>query len=289
MRPTMLPPDLKASGRRCALLSLAALALLAAVSACRTEVPDEPGAFTFRGRPVHPAAVSVLYRSPGRSVDLAAFETDLEFRSWEDQPGWWIADFASDPVSGKTPFFAYAAFAGPGGGGAETYLLSVTFDAEETGDVGNLILLRKSGGRLDLLRAWDEGAACDGGYFAQRMEGENFLYSRELTPLGLLDLAPGVRFELSAHEDLVYNLALDRDELVSIRLYNEVKADEKGRTEKFRLQSCFNRVFNAYLAEGKTALKPQDVDDFARRFRDECVAPKDPAPTPVGAAEPVVK
>ena len=50
-------------------------------------------------------------------------------------------------------------------------------------------------------------------------------------------------------------------------------ADEKGRTERFRYQSCFNRIYNAYLAEGKTALTPKDVDEFAARFRDECVKP----------------
>ena len=260
-------------------------------TACRKQAPDEPGAFTFRGEPVHPAAVSALYRSPGRSVDLATFTTDLESRSWEDQPGWWITDFAPDPVSGKAPFFAYAAFAGPSGDGAETYLLAVTFDTGDTGEVGNLILLQKSGDRLDLLRVSDEGTACDGGYFAQRAEGGKFFYSRELTPVGLLELAGGVPLEISVHEDLeagtescyaaanyVYDIGLDRNELVSVRLYDEVRADEKGRTENYRLQSCFNRVFNAYLAAGKTALKPEEIDEFARRFRDECARPIEAEP-----------
>jgi len=48
-------------------------------------------------------------------------------------------------------------------------------------------------------------------------------------------------------------------------------------TDKFRFQSCFNRVFNAYLAEGKKALSPKDVVEFARRFSDECVKPVTPA------------
>ncbi len=287
--------------RKTILPLVVALAILAAAAACRKASPDEPGAFTFRGEPVHPAAISALYRDPGRSVDLATFETDLESRSWEDQPGWWITDFAPDPLSGKSPFFAYAAFAGPGGEGAETYLLAVTFDTGETGEVGNLILLQKNGGRLDLLRVSDEGTACDGGYFAERAEGGKFFYSRELTPVGLLDLATGVPLELAVHEDLeagaescyaaanyVYDFALDKNELVSVRLYDEVKTDEKGRTENFRLQSCFNRIYNAYLAEGRTALKPAEVDEFARRFRDECVRPAGAA-EPDGAATPVEK
>jgi len=48
-------------------------------------------------------------------------------------------------------------------------------------------------------------------------------------------------------------------------------------TGRFRYQSCFNRIFNAYLAEGKRALTPKEVGEFARRFRDECVKPAPPA------------
>lgn len=271
----------------------AALAIIAAAPACRKASPDEPGAFTFKGEPVHPAAISALYRSSGGILDLAGFETDLEYRAWESQEGWWISDFDTDPLTGKAPFFAYAAFAAPVGEGAETYILSVTFDTGETGEVDNLILLRKSGSRLELLRTWEEGRACNGGILAERVEGENFFYSRELTPIGLLDLAPGVRLDVVAHEDLeatddscygaanhVYNFTRDSQEMVSVRLYDEVQADEKGRTDRYRRQSCFNRVFNAFLAEGKTALKPSEIDDFARRFQAECLGAAAPAETP---------
>jgi hypothetical protein len=272
------------------LVALAALVLFGAFSACKAKIAEDiPGDFTFRGQAIHPAAVNALYRSANGQINLADFKTNLEARQWEDQPGWWITDFEEDPVSQKSPFFAYAAFAGPGSGGAEIYILSITFNAGETGDVDNLILLQKSGSWLGLIRSWDEGSACDRGILNQRIDGENFLYSRELTPGGLLDLALDVKLDLNAHEDLeatsescyaaanyVYNMAQDREDLVSVRLYDEPKTDEKGLTDKFRYQSCFNRVFNAYLAEGKKALTPKEVEEFARRFRDECVKPAAP-------------
>jgi hypothetical protein len=271
---------------------LIALALLGAVSACKTEVvEDVPGDFTFRGQAIHPAAISALYRSANGQINLADFKTNLEASQWEDQPGWWITDFEEDPVNQRSPFFAYAAFAGPAGGGAEIYILSITFNAGETTDVDNILLLQKTDSWLGLIRAWNEGSACNGGILAQRMDGENFLYSRELTPLDLLDLSLDVRLSLNAHEDLeatsescyaaanyVYSLTQDRENLVSVRLYGEPKTDEKGLTDRLRYQSCFNRVFNAYLAEGKTALTPKEVDEFARRFRDECLTPGQPAP-----------
>ncbi len=119
------------------------------------------------------------------------------------------------------------------------------------------------------------------------MEGEDFFYSRELTPIDLLGLALLDKpLDLNPHEDLeattescfaaanyVYSLTQDREDLVSVRLYDEPAVDEKGQTDRFRYQSCFNRIYNAYLAEGKTALSPKDVDEFAARFRDECLKP----------------
>jgi len=271
---------------------LAALALFGAFSACKTKiVEDIPGEFTYHGQAIHPAAIRALYQSADRQINLADFKTNLEARQWEDQPGWWVTEFEEDPISQKSSFLAYAAFAGPVSGGAENYILSITFNADETADVNNLLLLQKAGSWLGLIRTWNEGSACNGGILDQRMNGENFFYSRELTPLDLLDLSPDARLSLNAYDDLeatsesccaaanyVYSFARDREDLVSVRLYDEPKKDEKGLTDKLRYQSCFNRVFNAYLAEGKTALAPKEVDEFARRFRDECVKPAAPEP-----------
>lgn len=276
---------------------LLGLVLLGAFDACKSKPPaDVPGEFTFHGQAVHPAAVSALYRSTTGQIDLAAFKTNLEPRQWEDQPEWWVTDFEQDPVSGRSPFFAYAAFAGPISDGAELYILSVTFNENEPADVSNIVLLQKNGTWLSLIRTWTEGSACNGGISNQRMEKDNFLYSQELTPLDLLNLSVGVPLSLTANEDLevtsescsglanyVYNLTQDREDLVSVRLYDEPVQDEKGRTERFRYQSCFNRIFNDYVARGKTALTPKEVDEFAVRFMDECVkpavAPPVPAPT----------
>ena len=280
------------------LASMAGLAvLLGPVSACKTKPPaDVPGEFTYHGQAIHPAAISALYRSTSGRINLDEFKTNLEARQWEDQPDWWVTDFETDIASGRSPFFAYTAFAGPQTGGAELYILSVTFNVDEPADVDNIILIQKSGSWLGLIRAWTEGSACNGGISSQRMDGDNFLYSRELTPIDLLNLAADVRLDLTANEDLeatsesctaaanyVYNLTQDREDFVSVRLYDEPVQDEKGLTERFRYQSCFNRIFNDYLAKRKIALLPKDVDEFAARFRDECVRPAaPPAPAPIG-------
>ncbi|MEN6560344.1 MAG: hypothetical protein ABFD52_06195 [Acidobacteriota bacterium] len=291
------------TSRRAPVTALTALSVLAAfvlaglLAACRTKPPaDVPGEFTFHGAAIHPAAVAALYRSSTGQLDLAAFQTRLEIRQWEDQPGWWVTDFETDPETGRSPFFAYTAFAGPVNGGAELYVLAVMFNKEETSDVSNIVLLRKSGSLLGLVRAWEEGSACDGGIINPRMDGDSFMYSRELTPSRLLGLSVGVDLAVTPHEDLeetgescfaaanyVYSLTQDREDLVSVRLYDEPVNDEKGRTERFRYQVCFNRLFNEYLAKGKTALLPREVDEFAARFRDECVKPASARTAPAAA------
>lgn len=269
------------------MLITAAFAAAVALAGCRSKPPaDVPGEFTFHGVAVHPAAVKALYRSADGQLDLATFKTNLEARQWEDQPGWWVADFEEDPATGRAPFFAYAAFAGPITDGTELYILSVTFNEGEPADVDNIVLLQKNGSWLGLVRVWTEGSACNGGILNQRLEGNNFFYSRDLTPLDLLDLSRDVRFDLAANQDLeatsescyatanyVYDLAQDVETLASVRLYGDTVPDEKERTEKFRYQSCFDRIFNDYVSRGQLVLTAKDIDEFAAKFKKECLPP----------------
>lgn len=269
------------------ILSVLVLAGAAVLAGCKSGPPaDVPGQFTFHGVAVHPAAVNALYHSPAGQLDLAAFKTGLEARQWEDQPGWWVTDFEEDLTTGRAPFFAYAAFAGPPGDGPETYILSVIFNQNEPADVDNIVLLQKNGSWLSLVRVWNEGSACSGGIINQRLEDDNFFYTRELTPIDLLALAQDGPLDLTPNQDLeattescfamanfVYSLTEDVETLASIRFYDEPVQDEKGRTDRYRYQSCFNRIFNDYIARGKTALTPKELDEFAARFKAECIPP----------------
>ena len=268
-------------------LMTAALVAAGALAGCKAKLPaDVPGEFTYHGVAIHPAAVSALYHSPTGQLDLAAFKTNLEARQWEDQPDWWVTDYEEDVTSGRSPFFAYTAFAGPITGGTELYVLSVTFNSGEPADVDNIVLLQKNGSWLSVVRVWTEGSACNGGILNQRLENDNFFYSRELTPIDLLDLAHDTHFDLTANQDLeatsescfatanyVYSLTQDVETLSTVRLYEEPVQDEKGVTEKYKYQSCFNRIFNDYIARKQTVLTAKDVEDLAARFKSDCLTP----------------
>lgn len=285
MKPFKRPDGRSGTFRTLSVLLAAALALTAGLTGCRSQpVADVPGEFTYHGVAVHPAAVSALYHAAAGRIDLSTFKTNLEVRQWEDQPGWWETDFERDPLTGKTPFFAYAAFAGPVASGTELYILSITFNQGEPADIDNIVLIQKSGSWLSLVRVWDEGSACNGGLINQRMENDHFYFSRELTPIDLIGMSAEGQLDLTPNQDLeavsescfaaanyVYNLDQDRQDLISVRLYDEPVQDEKGRTDQYRYQSCFNRIFNEYLARGQTTLLAKDIDEFAARFKKECL------------------
>lgn len=119
------------------------------------------------------------------------------------------------------------------------------------------------------------------------MDGNDFHYSRNLTPIDIIRLATAVKIDITAYEDLEasatscfglahykYNLADDKIEFMSVSLAEE-KEDEKEWTDRYRAQSCFNKIYNSYVKAKKTELSLTDLNEFAKKFKDECLK-KDP-------------
>ncbi len=256
------------------------LAVLVFLPACRTEKPAEEEVFTYQSYPIHPAAIKTLYLAPGRIVDLRTFETTFRFGEWVERPGWYIVDFEQDLATGRFPFFAYCLYANL----SDLYLLAVSFNDGGEGLFDNLILVRRAGDELGLLKAWAEGDRCNGGILDQRADGDYFYYTRDLTPVALLELSTEVRFDLTPPDDLEataescfaaatfrYSLAEDKEELLSVRLYDEEKEETGARLQAYRYQACFNKVFNTFLRDGILVLTPEGVNDFARAFEEQCL------------------
>lgn len=288
-----LPSRLRRPAAAAAVLLGACLFVLQS-EACRKEPPrDIPGTFTFRGDTIHPAALFDLYRSKEQSLDLAAYKTTLKYGDWDTQPGWFITEYEENLVTGKKPFVGYAVFTNldpfspEAANRRELYIVSMTFDDGTQNEVDTLMLLEKQGSLLLLLRAWPEGTGCSGAIDGERIEGDNFFYARELTPLSLLELSEPAKsgaLELSPNEDLeagmlhcvgvasyVYNFAEDSDTLISVRLDEETRDTNPARTAGYRFQTCFNVLYNSYVEQGRILLSPKDLDEFARAFQEKCV------------------
>jgi len=267
----------------------AVLAALVVLFACRSEKPVAEGVFTYQGYPIHPAAIQTLYLTPGRVVDLRTFASSFKYEAWDERPGWYIVDFEEDLATGRVPFFAYGLYANL----KDAYLLAISFNDGGEGLFDNLLLVQRTGDELALLKAWEEGDRCNGGILGQLADGDYFYYTRDLTPAGLLELATEVRIDLTPPDDLEetpdscfaaatfrYSLAEDREEFLSVRLYDEDREETGAGLQGYRYQACFNRVFNTFLREEKLILTPSEVNDFARAFDEQCLKKSEPpAPT----------
>lgn len=263
-------------------------------AACRKEpVRDVPGTFTFHGATIHPAALFDLYRSKEQRLDLAAYKSSLKYGEWDSQPGWFITEYEENLATGNKPFAAYAVFTNldpfspEAANQRELYIVSMTFDDGTQNEVDTLLLVEKQGSQLLLLRAWPEGTGCNGSIGGERIEGDNFFYTRELTPHSLLELTEPARrgaFDLSPNEDIeagvlhcvgvasyVYNFAEDRDTLTSVRFDEDKRDTAPARTAGYRFQACFNALYNSYLEQGRILLSPKDLDEFGRAFQEQCI------------------
>lgn len=268
--------------------------ILISQNSCRQKKAiDLPGTFSFNGERINPTAVYALYKAKEKMLDLSSFKSAALYEDWDIQPGWLISYYEENIATGRRPFFAYAAFtnldpnSADSAGKTELYVLSIAFDDGSAGEVNNLLLVEKQGPWLFLHRTWKEGLSCNGAITNQRIEGDNFFYSRELTPVDLLELSSEPLPDLMPNEDLeagiesciglanyVFNFLEDRETLISVSLYEEPRQDEPGKISSYRYQSCFNKIFNAYINEGKTLLRPQDIKEFVGQFKSACMEVK---------------
>jgi hypothetical protein len=246
---------------------------------CPAKVQKEKSPFTYLGKPIHPACIETLYQSKNNRLDLPTFLAGLDIRDWEERPGWLIAEYKEDVETGRTPFFAYKLLANV----QDRFLLLIRYNGGGTGTFDNILVIQKTKDQLFLLKALGEGDRCTGGIFEEKMIGNDFYYSRNLTPIDIIRLATETKIDLTAYEDLEasarscfgvahykYDLVDDKNELLTINL-DEEKQDEEGWTDRYQAQSCFNKIYNSYLKAKKTQLSLKDLNEFAKKFRDECL------------------
>lgn len=246
---------------------------------CSAKHQKEGFSFTFFGKPIHPSCIETLYNSENKALDLKAFKPDINCREWKDHPGWLIAEDDKDVEAGRTPFFGYKFLAGF----KDRFLLLIAYSGGGTGTFDNILIIQRTADELRLLKTLGEGDRCNGGISEEKIAGDDFYYSRNLTPIDIIRLATEVKIDGAAYEDLEasaiscfglahykYNLAEDKEELIAVSL-GEQKEDEKGWTDKYQAQSCFNKIYNSYIKAKKTELSLTDLNEFAKKFKDECL------------------
>jgi hypothetical protein len=252
---------------------------------CSAKDQQAERSFTYLGKPIHPSSIEALYNSENKALGLKTLETKSNFQEWKERPGWLIAEYDKDIESGRTSFFAYKFLANV----QDRFLLLIKYSGGGTGTFDNILVIKKTQDQLFFLEALGEGDRCNGGISEGKTVGAVFYYWRNLTPVDIIRLATEIKIDLTAYEDLEasaiscfgvadykYDLADDKNELLSISLDGE-KRDEEGWTERYQAQSCFNKIYNSYLKAKKAQLSLKDLDEFVKKFKDECLK-SSPAP-----------
>jgi hypothetical protein len=244
---------------------------------CSAKDQHPERSFTYLGKPIDPSAIDALYNAESKSLDLRSFKEVISFGERTDNPT--RINYPKDANTGRTPFFEYNFLANV----QDRFLLLIQYNGGGTGYFDNILVIKKTGTQLFLLKTLGEGDRCNGGISGEGMDGNDFHYSRNLTPIDIIRLATEVKIDVAAYEDLEasaiscfglahykYNFADDKIELMSVSLAEE-KEDEKEWTDRYQAQSCFNKIYNSYVKAKKTELSLKDLNEFAKKFRDECL------------------
>ena len=240
--------------------------------------------FTYLGKLIHPSRIETLYNSENKTSSLKTLETKSNFREWKRHPHWLITGYDQDVEAGKAPFFAYKFLANV----QDRFLLLIKYNGGGTGIFDNILVIQKTKDRLFLLEALGEGDRCNGGISEGKTVGAVFYYSRNLTPIDIIRLATEVKIDLTAYEDLEasaiscfgvahykYDMVDDKNKLLAISL-DEEKQDEEGWTDRYQAQSCFNKIYNSYIKAKKTELSLKDLNEFVKKFKDQCLLKQHP-------------
>lgn len=249
-----------------------------AADSAPTSVPAESAddpllGFTYRGRPIHPLAVTGMIPWEGgpRGVDLDtqplvddAVEIDGARVSFDDDEPGWDVYYVHDRVGSR-------------------FLISVAQSGGGSGIFSTVIVAEIRDNQLVPTLVTGEGDRCNGGLAGDpRFDGDAVLVPRSLTPYDLVALStrdvshiePYADLESSAASCMGYALVRvepGRDaELVSVTLDRDWYGDQPDWTEGYPLQARFNRIHAQRIAAGQTELDPAAID----RFVDELLASK---------------
>ena len=135
---------------------------------CPAKVQKEKSLFIYLGKPIHPACIETLYQSENNGLDLPTFSTGSDFQKWKERPGWLIAENNKDVESGRKPFFAYKFLANV----QDRFLLLIQYNGGGTGYFDNILVIKKTGTQLFLLKTLGEGDRCNGGISGEGMDGQ---------------------------------------------------------------------------------------------------------------------
>ena len=245
------------------------------------ELPEE---LMFHGQPIEPDCMDFATKMDSSSFDPVDLATCKAGDIVPDTPPSWNQhgeygySHKYNDTSLKKPYYIYYRFLGYMEG------LPVVLIRAGGGGSGKFDFIIRIERKADTLRLIDPlviGDRCNGGISKARVENGALSYEQEITPFDFLTLADDNPHDLKAYKSLEASAAscfgtarYAADKLVSVRLKPDA-ADEKGWTEQYRYQRCFNRLYREYIVQGKNELSPALLKEFTHVFNKQCVEAPD--------------
>ena len=151
-----------------------------------------------------------------------------------------------------------------------------------SGQFTSLVGIARDGQTLTQKRVYGGGDRCNGGVSDASIANGRLSFDQAITPYDLIALAdPGTKLE--AYKDLQASASScigdshmihDNQHWTGVTLTEKSLTDQKGWTEQYRYQACFNVLYRETVAQGHTKLDRNGVKIFAANFTKRCVHPK---------------
>jgi hypothetical protein len=125
------------------------------------------------------------------------------------------------------------------------------------------------------------GDRCNGGVGDAKEKDHHLQYSVNVTAYDFLGLAKNNSHQLKAYDDLascavccaakaIYEVdAKLKPKLLYVDLGKNAKVNEMPEQGKY--QACFNKIFAAYVSDGKNKLDEVQLTQFVKQFNEACI------------------
>ncbi|WP_218018074.1 hypothetical protein [Sphingomonas azotifigens] len=173
--------------------------------------------------------------------------------------------------------YFYYAYVGKVGG---TDILSLRSSGGGSGHFTALVGVRQDGRLLRWVRDYAGGDRCNGGISNESVSNGKLTFDQAITPYDLVDLAQ-LKTKLAAYKDLeasaascigVVHLNGDTAHWTGVTLTEKDWSDQKGWTDNYRYQACFNQLYRQTVATGHAELDRRGVAAFGAAFARRCLA-----------------
>lgn len=229
-----------------------------------------------------------LYRVDGHPVPVSCLEPLANLEGGTGKPPIDLRKCGDQKLKPKAQADGSIGYEEPDGGYFYYYyvgqsggidILSLQSSGGGSGRFTQLVGVKHDGHFVRWAKDYAGGDRCNGGVSDEKVSNGKLMFDQEITPYDLIKLgAP--KEKLEAYKDLeasaascigVSHMTDDSMHWTGVTLTERDRPDQKGWTEEYRYQGCFNKLYRETVSSGHVELNRDGVETFARAFVQRCM------------------